>query len=103
MTAGKKLATQETEYLRVSPEEDQDLLVGVVADPKSMLGSSAKSGYGTLKAYVHLHTIKAYVPYEQLQTKTTTEGLDSYDLLIGPMDLLSASQIPANPTEILKQ
>lgn len=71
-------------------------------DPKSTLGSSAESGYDILKAYACLHTIKAYVPCEQLQTKTMTEGLDSYDLLIDPMDLLSASQILANPTKIFK-
>jgi hypothetical protein len=100
--AGKKLISQESEYLLVSPVEDQDLLVGVVVDPRSMLGSSARSGYDILKACVCLHTIKAYVPCAQHQTKTMIEGLDFYDLLTDPMDLLSASQIPANPTKIFK-
>lgn len=71
-------------------------------DPKSMLGSSTKSEYGILKVYACLHTIKAYVPCEQLQTKTMTEELDFYDLLTDPKDLLSASQILANPTKIFK-
>jgi hypothetical protein len=77
--------------------EVPSLQVGVVVDPKSTLGSSARSGYGILTAYVCLHTTMVYVPHAQPQTKTMIEGLDSCGLPASPMDLLAASQTLANP------
>jgi hypothetical protein len=76
---------------------DPSLQVGVVVDPKSMLGSSARSVYGISTACVCLHTIKVYVPCVQPQTKTMTEELDSCDLPTDPMDLPAASQTLATP------
>lgn len=95
------MAFQKAEYLLVSLEGDLDLLVGVVEDPESRLGSSARSACDISKAYVYLHTTAAYVPCAQLQTKTMREGPDSCGLLADPMDLLAASQTLANPVDIL--
>jgi hypothetical protein len=94
------LVHSEIEYLLVSPEEDPNLPVEVVVGPKSMRDSSVRNVYGILKACVCPHTIKVYVPCVRLQTKTMIEGLDSYDLLTDPMDLLSAFQTLANPVNV---
>jgi len=77
--------------------EVPSLQVGVVVDPKSMLGFSATSVYGILTACVCLHTTMVYVPHAQPQTKTMIEGLDSCGLPASPMDLLAASQTLATP------
>lgn len=77
--------------------EVPSLQVGVVADPKSMLGSSARSAYGILTACVCLHTTTVYVPHAQPQTKTKREELDSCGLPASPTDLLAASQTLATP------
>jgi hypothetical protein len=71
-----------------------------VADPKSMLDSSARSVCGILTAYVCLHTTKVYAPCAQPQTKTMIEGLDFCGLPTDPMDLLAASQTLATPKKI---
>lgn len=94
------MAFQKAEYLLVSLEGDPDLLVGVVEDPESRLGSSARSVCDISKAYVYLHTTMAYVPCVQLRTRTKTEGLGSCGLLADPTDLLAAFQTLANPVNI---
>jgi len=79
--------------------EVPSLRVGVVADPKSTLGSSARSVYGILTACVCLHTTMVYVPHAQPQTKTMIEGLDSCGLPVSPKELLAASQTLATPNK----